>query len=83
MLKKAADRYKPFKLKTLWAFVAVLVMDVGLVLDIFNDIPLLISQSVFFGVMIIAVGIGLLVWRIKYKPLRDNVLLLIKEIEKD
>ncbi len=81
MLKNAAYRYKPFQLKTLWLFIAILFMDVGLCLNSSISFSILKIQIFFIGSIIVAIIIGLVFWRIKYKPLRDNALHLVAEIE--
>jgi len=83
MLKKAANRYKPFKRELIWALFSVLLMDIGLSLDVSRfDIDYQF-QLIFWGAFAIAIIIGLLIWYYKYKTLRDNSLRLIKEIEGD
>lgn len=82
MLKKAAQRYKPFQRMTWWALVAVLFVDAGLSYSsstIRSNI--LITQIYFLAVFVISFGIGLLIWKNRYKPLRDAAIKLIKEIE--
>ncbi len=84
MLKKAVARYQPFQKRTLWAVTAVAFMDAGLTFSWLDDnISILIMQIVFWGAMILAAIIGLVVWRIKYKPIRDEALQMIKEIESE
>ncbi len=82
MLKKAAYRYKPLQLKILWAVLAIFFVDFGLVFEAKNIIEILWIQIFFFGALLIAVAVGLLIWKNRYKPLRDNALSLIQEIEK-
>lgn len=81
MLKNAAYRYKPFQLKSIWVLIAILLIDTGLIIqskidDSFGD-----EQIFFFGAIFIGLAIGLIIWYFKYKPLRDNALRLIDEIE--
>jgi hypothetical protein len=83
MLKKAAYRYKPFQLKTLWVLLAVLLVNAGLSLGTKHFFDLLGVQFVFWGVMIISGLIGLWIWKIRYKPIRDAALKMIREIECD
>lgn len=80
MLKKAAYRYKPFQLKALWTLLAILLMDAGLSLNTSLDFKFIYIQACFLGVIVIAIVIGLLYWRVRYKPLRDTALELIREI---
>lgn len=80
MLKKAALRYKPFQLKTLWALVAVLLIDASLTLNSSLEFDFYKTQIYFLGAVAIAFSIGLVVWHIRYKPIRDKALQLIDEI---
>lgn len=82
MLKKAAQRYKPFRLKNLGLILAVIFIDAGLCLNATLDFDYIHVQVVFLGAIIIASITGLLIWRAKYKPIRDAALALIREIEK-
>ncbi len=81
MLKKAAYRYQPFQLRMLWILLAIVFMDIGLSIETGPDFSMVSTQLVFLGALTLAVFIGLLVYRIKYKPVRDHVLKLIAEIE--
>lgn len=81
MLKKAVYRYQPFQNKTLWALLAVVFINIGLSLgssNIDDFIGLQITFRIFMG---LAIGVGLLHWYYRYKPLRDAALRMIKEIE--
>lgn len=80
MLKKAAYRYKPFQLKALWTLLAMLLMDAGLSLNTSLSFKFIYIQACFLGVIVLATVIGLLFWRVRYKPLRDTALELIREI---
>ncbi|WP_291856445.1 hypothetical protein [Marinilabilia sp.] len=83
MLKKAAYRYKPFQLKILWAFLAVGFINAGLSLSATHMADLLEIQLVFWSAMAMAVLIGLWRWKVRYKPIRDAALNMIREIEAD
>jgi len=83
MLKKAAYRYNPFQLKTLWILLAVVLIDAGLSLNASPNFEFISVQVYFLGSMILATVIGLLFWRVRYKPLRDKALYLIREINGD
>jgi len=80
MLKKAAYRYKPLQLKTIWFFLAVVLIDAGLCLNTSLGFKLISVQVYFLGAIVLAAVIGLLFWRVRYKPLRDKALKLIQEI---
>jgi hypothetical protein len=81
MLKKAAYRYKPFQLKTLWILFALLLMDTGLCFNSDLHFSVVKIQVYFLGTMGISVMLGLLIWFFKYKQLRDDALKLIVEME--
>lgn len=81
MLKKAANRYKPFRLETIWALLASLFIDAGLVLGHWEDGDAMVIQLIFGGALFVALLVGLVWWYISYKPLRDGALQLIREIE--
>lgn len=82
MLKKAAYRYKPFQKQAVWALLALLIMGVGLTLNNleFNTTKIIISYGILMLASVIA---GLIWWYFRYKPLRDDALQLIREIEED
>lgn len=81
MLKKAAYRYKPFQLRTLWIALAVVLMDIGLFYDTREKGIELESQLMFLGAILVGLCAGLVLWYNKYKPLRDDALRMISEIE--
>ncbi|RUT73143.1 hypothetical protein [Ancylomarina longa] len=83
MLKNAANRYKPFHIKNIWVLIAVLFMDAGLCLNSSLNFSVVKVQIYFIGALILACIIGLIVWRIKYKGIRDNALSVIAEIERE
>ena len=80
MLKKAAYRYQPFQFKTLWVLLAVLLIDAGLGINASHSFELVSEQAYYLGVIVVAMLIGHLIWRVRYKPLRDATLGLIREI---
>jgi hypothetical protein len=82
MLKEAARRYQPFSGKVWLAMAAVLLINAFLSLrSSFESVSDFVwMQVAFFGVMIGALLVGLLVWRIRYKPIRDEALRMICEI---
>jgi len=80
MLKKAVRRYQPFQAKLWIVLLGVLFINAGLSLHSpFADFVGI--QIAFWGSMLAAVFIGLLWWRVRYKPLRDHALRMIREIE--
>ena len=81
MLKKAAYRYKPFQLRTLWILPALVLMDLGLYFTSSFDIIGIKAHLYFIALMFLSIIAGIIVWYFKYKPIRDNALKLIKELE--
>lgn len=81
MLKKAAERYKPYRPKSLWAFAAFFVMDAGFCLSSKYGEDIINKQGYVFAIFLASVAVGLIIWYFKYKPLRDNALRLVAEIE--
>jgi len=80
MLKKAVRRYQPLHHKLWIAIVAIVLINAGLSLrSTFADFVQI--QIVFWSMMIVAVIAGLLWWKVRYKPLRDETLRMIREIE--
>jgi len=81
MLKKAAYRYQPFQIKGLWIFLAILLTYVGIYFQSNQDEFFVREQLSLLGGVLIGGFIGLIIWYFKYKPLRDNALRLVAEIE--
>lgn len=83
MLKKAAYRYEPFQKRVLWVVPGLLLMDVGLTFEWMSEGKSVLDSQVFFlGSILFGAIIGLVWWYFKYKPLRDDALKLIKELER-
>ena len=84
MLKEAAYRWQPFQLRMIWVFIGVLFIDAGISITSYPDFSSLIEKQIFLLIVVcISVPIGLLIWYFRHKPLRDNALKLIAEIEND
>lgn len=88
MLKEAAKRYKLFQRKTILATMPVLLIDVGMVLIIFEPgqpgslmRTILITQALLIPSISIGLFIGVIIWRKRQKPLRDAALKMINELE--
>lgn len=81
MLKNAAKRYKPMHPKSYWAFAGFFIMDAGFCLSSRYGANIIDMQSYVIALFLASVGVGLIIWYFKYKPLRDNALRLIAEIE--
>lgn len=78
MLKKAAYRYKPFRLSVLWALLGALLVYVSFYI---NSSLSDRGATVFLGGIGLGVIIGLIIWWIRYKPLYEGARKLIREIE--
>lgn len=82
MLRQAVCRYKLFQKESIWILLALIVIDVGLTLDwMKNGTSILETQTFFLGAILFGFIIGLILWYVKYKPIRDEALKMIKEIE--
>ncbi|MCZ4694101.1 hypothetical protein DWB61_02635 [Ancylomarina euxinus] len=81
MLKKAFDRYKPFRPKALWAVAAFFLMDAGFYLSSSFKDRVVDKQIYVLAIFLASVIVGLIIWYFKYKPLYDNSKRLIAEIE--
>ncbi len=81
MLKMAANRYKPFRPKSLWAFIAFFIMDAGFCLSSEYGEDMINKQGYVLALFLASITAGLILWYFKYKPLRDNALRLVTEIE--
>ncbi len=82
MLKKAVWRYQPLQKRSVWILLALAFIDVGLTFNWSKfDFSILKTQIIYIGILVVAIIIGLILWHIKYKPIRDKALQLVKEIE--
>lgn len=66
---------------TIWFVVALVLIDIGLFFKNHEDELVLESQMKFLSAVFLGLVIGLLLWYINYKPLRDDALRMIAEIE--
>ncbi|WP_319480816.1 hypothetical protein [uncultured Draconibacterium sp.] len=82
MLKKAACRYQPFQKRALGVIPGLLLIDIGLTFEWIGEGRSVLDSQVFFlGAILFGVIIGLVIWYLKYKPLRDKIIDLVREIE--
>lgn len=81
MLKRAAYRYQPFQKRQVWIILALILIDLALTFDWMDSTPVMEIQFTFIGLMFFSVLVGLIIWYFKYKPLRDDALRLISELE--
>jgi magnesium-transporting ATPase (P-type) len=88
MLKKAAYRYKIFHFRTAIMIFPLILIDLGMFL-IGSDIGfmktenLLYGQLMFWGIMAISFSIGVMIWYKRQRPLRNQALELIRELESE
>jgi len=88
MLNKAAKRYRLFQPRIIFAFGAALLIDIASSLNKI-EIPLteealndtLTFQVIFFSAILVGTIAGTIIWYKRQKPIRDNALALIKELE--
>jgi len=88
MLMKAADRYE-LKLKKIWiVIIPVLLIDAGITISIFKGFTAFTSweriglvQLFYLPTMCISFLIGIAIWYKRQKPLRDEALKLLKELQ--
>ena len=83
MLRKAIWRYQPFQKRTVWVFLALALMDVGLTLSNLDDSSVWETQLFFLGAVLFGAVIGIILWYFKYKPLRDEAKNMLKDIEEE
>ena len=82
MLKKAASRYQPAQKRVMSIIPGLILMDIGLTFEwIGEGRSVLYSQVIFLGAILFGAIIGFVLWYFKYKPLRDKILDLVREIE--
>ncbi|MCT4614590.1 MAG: hypothetical protein N4A49_06925 [Marinifilaceae bacterium] len=81
MLRSIINRYKIFSIKSWWIIPAFIFLDLALVFRKNDFESILQVQLIFLGTVILAVGVGIIVWWFKYKYLIDNAKKLLKEIE--
>ncbi len=81
MLKEVVERYHPFSILTIWNVIAVIMVDVAFTLGEIDHFSILKSQLIFSGLVLVVATVSLIYWHIKYKPISNAALKLIKEIE--
>ena len=81
MLKDAAYRYQPVQLKSLWVLLGLMFIYTGVIMESKLDAAFMREQLIFLGGVLVGLFVGLIIWYLKYKPLRDSALRLIAEIE--
>lgn len=81
MLRQAVHRYQPFQGRMVWVLLALVCIDIGLTFDKKGDAQIMETQIVFLGAVVFGLIVGLIIWNFKYKPLRDDAIRLLREIE--
>jgi hypothetical protein len=81
MLRQAAYRYQLIQGRMVWILLALVLMDIGLTINRLGEYTIIKTQYYFIGAVIFGVIVGLILWYFKFKPLRDDALSLLREIE--
>lgn len=88
MLEKAADRYKLCKPVLLAALIPIVLVDAGLILFSMDEwtmddfvLHAIETQKFFIPLITVSFSIGIGIWYLKQKPLRDHALQLLKELK--
>jgi hypothetical protein len=89
MMKLAVRRYQVWHPRLFLVLLALVLMDCGLTMSFFNNqeagsffLEIVWFQLAYFSVMTASFSIGLLIWRARQKPLRDQALAIVKELER-
>lgn len=87
MMKQAANRYHIWQPRLLWVLLAILFIDAGLSLSAGQHMQdgsfwsnILWIQVAFLPAMGLSFSIGVLIWRMRQKPLRDQARAIIREL---
>jgi hypothetical protein len=88
MLKNVVKRYRIWNSKILWIVLALLVLDAGVSLrfwqgsEMVNPINEVIRFNIIYFILLsISISIGVGIWYVKHKPIRDKAIRFLKEIE--
>lgn len=81
MLKKAKARYAPFGGVRILILLPILLINISGCVT-FPDLGFVTFQLIYFGGVLLVVLTGLLYWKVRYKPLYDNISSLIKELNR-
>lgn len=90
VLKSAALRYRPFSKRFLPYILVLLFIDLGITLggpkrylpeNWTDEQKILMTQVVYWGIMLISAMIGYLLWRVRYRPLWLGLKQMIDELE--
>ena len=81
MLKKAADRYKPFRSKSYWAILGLFLVVIKPIIDKPITQESTFDLLISLGLFVLAVLVGMIAWTIRDKALRDHILVMIKDLE--
>jgi uncharacterized membrane protein YesL len=88
MLKNAAERYRFSVPLIVLICIPLVIMDIGLSFDFMNEpfgssplMRILIVQAFYVPLMTGSLYLGFWIWKKKQKPLRDNALKMLKDLE--
>jgi hypothetical protein len=89
MLKQVVKRYQIRIRSYLTLLIPVLLLDVGITLNFYQDLlpispinRILLVQAIYIPIMTCAGIAGYFIWKRKQQPLKDNALKLIEELER-
>lgn len=72
-------RYRAYRPADLWVLAGLIILGISMGID--NPMGFLNFQLGYWTMMLVATLGGHIYWRIKIKPLRDNALQLLKELD--
>ena len=79
VLKNMEKRYRAFRPADLWVLAGLIILGISMGID--NPMGFINFQLGYWTMMLVAMLGGHIYWRIKIKPLRDNALQLLKELD--
>ncbi|RKD87936.1 hypothetical protein [Mangrovibacterium diazotrophicum] len=87
MLAEATKRFKLWKPELKWALLTAALMDIGVSVSSYNHLEetapwtrVVEIQYIMIPALLIGLGIGIIWWHFKYKPLRDHAQKLLNEL---
>ncbi|MCT4588222.1 MAG: hypothetical protein N4A71_10400 [Carboxylicivirga sp.] len=81
MLKQAVNRYSPFTKRTLLVVPGVVLAYIGFLLSASKFSSPIFVHAFFSGAILVGLTGGLIYWKSKYKPLRDEAKKMLQDIE--
>lgn len=88
MLEQAAERYKLWQRRTFFALIPLFFASVGLGLTYFDRVNIsnpvlriIVIEAAIWCFIALAFLVGVAIWYVKQKPLRDHALKLLRELQ--